>query len=811
MNLARPQYPLSARSRRQDELLRFLLDLALDATRAHAASLQLADGESLRVTLSAGQGAPAAGTVTPMTGSVAGDCVRRGRVVLGMGGSLMAAPVQRLSQTVGAIVLQHRDPGRFHRTQAAFVARLAELAGGIWMAMPGAESERRASLEVQAATKLAVVASSQLEDAAVWQEIADGAATLLDAASVRVAEVADGELICRAAAGRFAGEVGRDLPRTGLEGLVVERIDGLLVADWQHSADAMPADAWIGSILAAPIRRVEAVLGTITVADQVPARFSEHDRAALLRYGLHAAAALTGTRLRREEVRRSEEDRQAAVAAEALRRSEERHRSLIANAVEAIFTLDRRGVITSANEATVRLWQWGPGRGVGEHWRTIPLFQQLDEAERQIQLSFAGESRSFETEVLQRDGQRRLLALSFSPILEDGRPTAVLGMARDITDWRRVQGQLLQVEKMAAIGQLVGGMAHEINNPLASISVNLDLLIDEVRIPDQLEALRAIKSEAQRATALVRSLLTYLRGQGSERAVVDLREIVRGVTALRRYQLLNQQVELISDAGLAAVPVRGNTVNLQQVLMNLIANAEHAIRHGPGHGHIWIRVQPLEDRVRLTVEDDGPGVPPELLTRVFDPFFTTKPEGEGTGLGLSVSAGIVADHLGRLSAEPRPGGGACFIMELPLSASPALPVPPRVTPTGGTEAHGVGRKRILVVDDEPSIRRSVAKFLSREGWEVQLAESGDEGLRLAAAVEFDAVLCDLRMPGMSGHEFFRQLQVLRSPLEHRLVFMTGDVISAEAQGFLSGTGRPVLSKPFDIADLLDALNRVVLV
>ncbi|MGH7703710.1 MAG: GAF domain-containing protein, partial [Gemmatimonadales bacterium] len=223
VNLARPRYPRSARTRQQDDLLHFLLDLALDSTRAHAASLQLADEESLRVTLSAGAGAPATGSVTPMTGSIAGDCVRRGRVVLGLGGTLMAAPVQRLGQTVGAIVLQHREPGRFDRAQAAFVARLAELAGGIWMAMPGAESERRASLEVQAAAKLAVVASSQLEDAPVWNEITEGAATLLDAVSVRVAESVDGELVCRAAAGRLAGEVGRHLPLAGLEGLAGER------------------------------------------------------------------------------------------------------------------------------------------------------------------------------------------------------------------------------------------------------------------------------------------------------------------------------------------------------------------------------------------------------------------------------------------------------------------------------------------------------------------------------------------------------------------------------------------------------------
>ncbi len=1280
-------------TRQQDELLGFLLDFVIEATAAGCASFQIPDGEFLRVALSRGPNAPAAGVLTPMAGSVAGECWYRGKLVNGQEAphgdpqstlwteeqrvEVMAVPVLRSGQLFGVLVLHHRHPGHFRRKDCATLNRLADLVAGLWSALSGPDSERRARLEVQAAARLALIATSGMDEVEVWEEIARTAAALLEAHSVRVATLDGNEMVCRAATGRFQTDVGRRRPaRAGLDGLAAERMDGLLVAEWPAKPGNPPAHAWIQSVLAVPIRRVETVLGTITVADELAGRFSAADREALLRFGLHAAAALTEGRLSREEARRLEENRIAAAAAsalaaagdtpslrraiveelriaigadgarlteviqeqwavtategdapfiempplpgrqllcghglgedeathrcslpggsgyllaaelghgaqnqgllqlvrrpvfgshdeqflgrladiaavalvtrlahirlsqyadrirsvaqvsatlyqasssidalrqaaeilqralnvdslcialvddvrqevtfpvcrlsgevldgdrrgfergfieyvwrsgvttfiprdathelerrgltiagrprtlaavplrtrgaisgvvsiqdgrrdaafeeedvrileiivqqlavtlekietfeeerrqritaewlrqiaraatdhaasppqilemaadaafqgisggaamvsllagdgtmrtigvrgqspapgddgsesvdgsiagwvvrqqgaiflssnlgtderiepayaarvgeravaavpvwgegrivavlwlareigaifgvneverlaqvadhagagyqtarstEALRRSEDRYRKLISTATDAIFTLDRGGKVLSFNEAAERLWGAAAADVLGDGWEVALPFDQPGAVEEHIRLALSGQSTSFESLVRRRDGERRTVAISVSPLVEAGETVAVLAIVRDVTDQRRVQAQLLQAEKMSAIGQLVGGMAHEINNPLASILVNMELLLSESKDPSQLDTLQAIKTETDRAAVIVRNLLTYVRGQGSERSVVDLRETLRSAVQLRRYQLLNQQIEVSLGLDPDPILVWGNNINLQQVLVNLLVNAEHAIRNGAGSGHVSIKGGRVGSRVLVTVEDNGPGIPPELLTRIFDPFFTTKPEGEGTGLGLSVSAGIVADHHGRLYAERRPGGGARFVVELPLHEASAEPEPERkkVFPPAAAPQAG---KRVLLVDDEPDIRRSISKFLTRSGWEVFLADSGQEGLRLLEAGNFDVVLCDLRMPGMSGHELYRHLQARRSPLIQRLVFMTGDVVSPEAQNFLSEASRPVLSKPFGLQELSDVLQQVV--
>lgn len=502
---------------------------------------------------------------------------------------------------------------------------------------------------------------------------------------------------------------------------------------------------------------------------------------------------------------------QTAAAGQALRKSEERYRRLFSAATDAIFTLDRAGTILSFNQSAERLWNVRSRAAVGRPWDEVLAFEDLATVGEQFRRTLAGESSVFETPVRRPSGEPGVVAITVSPLVEEGRVTTVLGIVRDVTDQRRVQAQLLQAEKMSAIGQLVGGMAHEINNPLASILVNMELLVGEAKDPAQLESLQAIKLEADRAAQIVRNLLTYVRGQGSERAVIDLRDAVRGALALRRNQLLSQQIEVSADLPGDPVLVWGNTINLQQVLMNLLVNAEQAIRGSRGRGHVWLRLAAGEHLATIIVEDDGPGIPVEFISRIFDPFYTTKPEGEGTGLGLSVSAGIIADHNGKIAAAERPGGGARFVVELPLSlAQPTAaavadrPRPPLPAPTSGAR-----RGRILLVDDEPDIRRSISKFLTRTGWQVDLADSGEEGLRLLEEGEYEVVLCDLRMPGMSGHEFYRHLQAAEAPAVQRLIFMTGDVLSPEASRFLAEAQRPVLSKPFALRDLMEVLAQVV--
>jgi two-component system NtrC family sensor kinase len=499
---------------------------------------------------------------------------------------------------------------------------------------------------------------------------------------------------------------------------------------------------------------------------------------------------------------------QTAKSAEALRQSEERYRRLISTATDAIFTLDQRGVITSFNEAAERLWDVRGRKAVGQAWQEVLPFETPDRVGDAVRSALAGASATLETASRRADGERATLQMTISPLVEEGETTAVLAIVRDVTDQRRTQAQLFQAEKMSAIGQLVGGMAHEINNPLASILVNMELLLAESTDPAQLETLQAVKAETDRAAQIVRNLLTYLRGQGSERALIDLRDAVQGAVALRKNQLANQQIEVLVDLPAEPVPVWGNKVNLQQVLMNLLINAEQAIRSAGGRGKVWIRLTATDQEASLTVDDDGPGIPPDSLTRIFDPFYTTKPEGEGTGLGLSVSAGIVSDHGGTIYARERPGGGARFLIGLPAARTEAGAGPGG---SGGMDPppRQALRGNVLVIDDEQGIRRSLAKFLTRLGWHVDLADSGEEGLRLLLEGSHQAVICDLRMPGMSGHEFYRALQASRSAMIERLVFMTGDVLSPEVKRFLAEAGRPVLSKPFTLEDLMDAMGKVL--
>lgn len=501
---------------------------------------------------------------------------------------------------------------------------------------------------------------------------------------------------------------------------------------------------------------------------------------------------------------------QTAAASQALRTSEERYRRLFSAATDAIFTLDRAGVILSFNESAERLWHVPAHTAVGRRWDEVLPFEAPAIVAEELGRALAGESRVFEAGIWRPEGERSVVALTISPLVEDGDVTAVLGIVRDVTDQRRVQAQLFQAEKMSAIGHLVGGMAHEVNNPLASILVNMEMLVAETRDPALLETLQAIKVEADRAAQIVRNLLTYIRRQGTERAVVDLRDAVRGALVLWGSHRPDRQIETQVDLPGDPVWVWGSTGNLQQVIMNLLTNAEQALLGHGGQGRVWVRLTVAGSVGTLVVEDDGPGIPAESLHRVFDPFYTTRPEGKGAGLGLSVSAGLVADHQGKLTATERPGGGARLVVELPLHAADAArPTDPErpLAPPPGLPA--IPRGRILVVDDEADIRRSISRFLLRTGWAVDLADSGTEALRLLGEHQFDVVLCDLRMPGMSGHELFRHLQATRSPAVERLVFMTGDVLSPEASRFLEAAGRPVLSKPFALRDLTEALAQVV--
>ena len=391
----------------------------------------------------------------------------------------------------------------------------------------------------------------------------------------------------------------------------------------------------------------------------------------------------------------------------------------------------------------------------------------------------------------------RIYLVSAVPMAGEAAGEAVL-LFEDTTDKRRLQEQLVQSEKMSAIGQLIAGVAHDLNNPLASVVGFADFLSEAGEVPASLaEPLQVIRQEAERAASIVRNLLTFARKQEGKRRPQAIRPLLEATLALLRNQLMSLKVEaeLAVEPGIPDIEMNSN--ELTQVFVNLVNNAAQAIAAAdrPGGGRIRVSARPWLDGVAVSVADDGPGIPEELVPRVFEPFFTTKPEGQGTGLGLSICQGIVKEHGGRITLDPGPGVGATFTVELPRGSRA-----PRLTPS--PPAPGAHRPlHLLVVDDERPILHYMRATLESWGHTVEIASDGGEALERALAQPFDAIICDLRMPRLGGREMYLQLAQRHPAVAERIIFATGDTVRGDTLRFLESLGRPFLHKPFTLAEL----------
>jgi two-component system NtrC family sensor kinase len=373
-------------------------------------------------------------------------------------------------------------------------------------------------------------------------------------------------------------------------------------------------------------------------------------------------------------------------------------------------------------------------------------------------------------------------------------------LVEDVTETRRLQDQLIQSEKLSAIGQLIAGVAHELNNPLASVLGFADFLSETGQTPPHLlEPLRVIQQEAQRAADIVKNLLTFARRQEQEQRPLQIGPVLERTLALLHNQLIGLKVEPILQVEPDLPPVRGDPSQLQQVFLNLINNAAQAIASSRRGGTVVVHARGWLDGVAVEVTDNGPGIPPELHARVFEPFFTTKREGEGTGLGLSICQGIVKEHGGRIALRSQQGAGATFTVELPAADAPAQ----RATPPSELRTPGA---RVLVVDDEPHILHYMRATLEAWGHQVDTAADGEEALRRAIAGDHDIIISDVRMPTLSGREFYERLREEAPDKAERVVFATGDSVRDDTLEFLRRSGQPHLDKPFKLAELRRTLS-----
>ena len=489
--------------------------------------------------------------------------------------------------------------------------------------------------------------------------------------------------------------------------------------------------------------------------------------------------------------------------------SAERSLRLVMESVpDAIAVLDREGRVLDSNAAGRSLvtvpGDIGPTRS-GFAWLDATTARV---ARENLAAAFKGELRRFAVPFQRPDGTEGTSHVLYAPVREGDRIPKVLALARDVTEQRRTQAQLQQAEKLAAIGQLVSGVAHEINNPAAIISGFAQTLLLDQLTPEQRETIQMMYDEATRIGRITSNLLAFARAGSKERTLVDLNELVRRTFALRSYHLTTLNITVNLELDDDDPKAWAHASEMQQLLLNLLINAEQALAGVTGRCAITIRTSAAGDRVRLQVADTGPGVAVAVRERIFDPFFTTKPEGAGTGLGLSICYGIAHDHGGRIWLDSAPGQGAVFTVELPRDArsrqrlttspvtTPQIPPVPEV------------RLAVLLIDDEEGLRRAVVSFLKRRGMHAVAVGDGADALNALRDERFDVIVSDVRMPGMSGRTFLERLRLEYPPMVSRLVFSTGDTFDPDTSSLLREAGVPSLVKPYDFAKLETLLHEV---
>ena len=492
-------------------------------------------------------------------------------------------------------------------------------------------------------------------------------------------------------------------------------------------------------------------------------------------------------------------------AAEELARSESRYRHLLEGASDAIMTFDALGRFTTVNKAGEDISGYAREELIGRYFVPLLPLDQMARAVKEFARAISGETGSFDTVLLAKGGERRDITVTYSC---PRRTQEVLCVVRDISDARQLQHQLIQSEKMSAIGQLVSGVAHELNNPLASISAFSQLLLADRAFPaDHRHSAEIINTEARRAARIVHNLLTFARQHKSEKVPVNLNRVLDDTLELRTYELNVRGIRIERDFDLDIPETLADVYQLQQVLLNIVTNAEQSMMSSPQRHHrLTVRTR-SGDTVRIEIEDTGGGIPPDSLERIFNPFFTTKPVGQGTGLGLSISLGIMSEHGGRIWAENIPDGGARFCIDLPCvrKTQPERrePAPEPARPVPGL--------RILVADDEAPIRLALERYFMLGGNRVVTTGSGTDVMHRAAEEKFDAIILDIRMPDMSGQEIFERWRDLRPDLADKVIFLTGDIVSNDLRRFLKSSGRPFLSKPFNFEDIEKALPQLTLI
>lgn len=498
--------------------------------------------------------------------------------------------------------------------------------------------------------------------------------------------------------------------------------------------------------------------------------------------------------------RPAEPSRSRAAAAEA------HYRRIFEAVPVGIYALSARGEFTEVNPAAERILGRAAVDLIGVH---ISEVLPPDELAHVLDLNrrlFRGEIGMVEAEfhVSRPDGERRLVHVRSSQILEGDRIVGTHGVATDVTDERARERVAHRSERLAAIGTLISGVAHELNNPLNAIRNFAQLMLMDARSEDDREALEVMRNEADRAARIVADLRGVAsQTAGSEsRMPIDLNELARHVVQLRQYAAGAREISVSLSLEDDLPPVQVNRAELEEALLNLLVNAEEAIHEARDERRIEIRTRRVDAGVQLEIENTGRGIAPDDISRIFDPFWTTKGPGEGAGLGLSLVHRILTDQGGDVHVRSEEGSGAVFTLNLPAAAEAGGRSAP---PLLGDPLRPL---RVLVVDDERALRGSIGQYLRRRGHTVDEAADGAAALRMMEDREaYDVILTDLRMPGIGGEELLTRLRAAGAGMERRAIVITGHADEAEQARIIAATSVPILIKPVSLEEIAETVER----
>jgi two-component system NtrC family sensor kinase len=385
--------------------------------------------------------------------------------------------------------------------------------------------------------------------------------------------------------------------------------------------------------------------------------------------------------------------------------------------------------------------------------------------------------------------------------------TGAMAVIRDITERKRMEASLRQSEKLGAMGSLLAGVAHELNNPLAIVAGHAHILKQSATDERLVDRAGKMTDAVDRCARIIKNFLALARQAPPERSSVGLNTIIREAVELIAYPLRVDSIEVALDLSPHLPVLWADGHQLHQVVVNLVTNAHHALRETeqPRRITVTTRAGARQRSINIQVADNGPGIPTEVRGRIFEPFFTTKPVGKGTGLGLSLCQSIIADHGGTIEVASEPGRGAVFSISLPVRASDAVQAaekPPEASP-------GLPRCRILIVDDEAEVAGLLAEMLEAGGHRPDIVTDGMAALQKLAERPYDVVLSDLRMPNLDGPALYREVERRYPQLKARFAFITGDALGDETRTFLEGISVPHLGKPFSADDVLRVLRHVL--